>query len=147
MKKQIVTLSVLSVLLMIAASNVKAEEANQPLQARSAVDVLTKESTPAPVPLIPNAINIQNNADHAIWITIYNSFGSIRDSGCIAQGGQVHFNNYYAPLPYKVRAEVTTNNDCSGKVIFDTNTQVGMPITGSGVGISLEKGTNNYYFY
>jgi len=130
MKKQIVTLSVLSVLLMIAANTVKAET-----------------TTPAPVPLIPNAINVQNNADHAIWITIYNSFGSIRDSGCIKIGDAVHYNNYYAPLPYKVRAEVTTNNDCSGRVIFDTNMQVSMPITGSGVGISLEKSATGYYFY
>jgi len=134
MKKQIVTLSVLSVLLMITAASVNAQEP-------------TKTTTPAPVPTIANAINIQNNADHAIWITIYNSFSSIRDAGCIKIGDAVHFNNYYAPLPYKVRAEVTTNNDCSGPVIFDTNMQVSMPITGSGVGISLEKSATGYYFY
>ena len=134
MNKQIVTLSLLASILMIVGANA------QPLQA-------TAPATPAPVPTFANAINVQNNADHAIWITIYNSFNSIRDAGCISIGEAKHFNNYYAPLPYKVRAEVTTNNDCSGKVIFDTNMQVGMPVTGTGVGISLEKSATGYYFY
>jgi hypothetical protein len=92
-------------------------------------------------------ITTRNHADKPMWVTIYNYFGSIRDSGCV-NPGQVHdWTNYYGPLGFKVRAQVTEGANCAGKVIWDRGVWLSVdPI--SGVGVSLEKNIKggDYFF-
>lgn len=79
-----------------------------------------------------STLEAQNGlTDKTVWVTIYNFFGSIRDSGCVQPGQKRGWDNYYdMGLAYSMRFEVKNGVNCSGDTIYD-----------NGLGISDIHGT------
>lgn len=64
------------------------------------------------------------------WVTIYNTFGSIRDVGCVNAGEKRTWTGYYPPLSYKVRAEIAPAGNCQGGKIGDISKWLGKTADG-----------------
>ena len=110
---------------------------------------------PAPTPaeakysFEDDAITAVNNSGKSMWVTIYNSFGSIRDEGCVATGVSNNFHHYYGSLPFGVKTEVTENTDCSGKVLHSDAllVKMGKKDGKRGTGTSLRLGSDGYQYF
>lgn len=62
------------------------------------------------------------NNGKTVWVTIYNFFGSIRDSGCVQPGEKRAWDDYYdMGLAYGMRFEVKSGANCSGDTIYDSS--------------------------
>jgi len=140
----------LSALLMFASLSARAQPVNsQVTDAVSQTNVRVLGQGPNMLAESPNApgatIAIKNNTQKTAWMTIYNTFGSIRDSGCVQPGQEIQFHNYYGPLAYKVRAEVTAAAGCAGAIIADISTAGGVSIN-AGLDVSIEQGASGSYY-
>ena len=79
-----------------------------------------------------------------VWATIYNGFGSIRDSGCVQVGQEKLFSGYIDfGMYWKVRLEVKDGPNCSGATIRDIDT--GFKEVGGGVGVRILNLENGDY--
>jgi len=91
------------------------------------------------------AISITNNTGKSTWVTIYNFAESIRDSGCVNPGETKTFYNYFGPIQYSVRGEVTQGARCGGNVISDSRVSVSVPLN-VGADVSVEQDVNHHYY-
>jgi hypothetical protein len=67
------------------------------------------------------ATNGVNNGK-SVWVTIYNVFDSIRDSGCVQPGERRGWDDYYdMHFAYRMRFEVKDGVNCSGNTIYDSS--------------------------
>ncbi len=89
-------------------------------------------------------IQVQNKSDRSAWVTIYNTFESIRDVGCVKANDQIAFSGYKGPLPFKIRVEAKENVNCGGNTVFDASGTVSLMTAWKGIGI-LEGSANTGY--
>ncbi|WII72355.1 hypothetical protein QJS83_00555 [Bdellovibrio sp. 22V] len=58
----------------------------------------------------------------SVWVTIYNVFQDIRDSGCVQPGERRGWGGYYDyGFAYSVRFEVKDGPNCSGVTLYDNS--------------------------
>ena len=86
-----------------------------------------------------------NGTGHSMWVTIYNTFDSIRDSGCVKEGEERVFTGYYNPMTFRFRAEVTKDVNCGGPKVDDLSLNFAMPFKGDGTAIQLMNGDRGFY--
>ena len=82
---------------------------------------------------------------HSMWVTLYNAFDSIRDSGCVKEGEERVFTGYYNPMSFRFRAEVTKDVNCGGRKADDLFLNLSMPFNGDGIAIQLMNGDRGFY--
>lgn len=139
MKTQLLALTILIASLATGAPS-KAEElsANElrEIAIQHETDALHGQSGMGEGHLIIN----QNTSGQSGWVTIYNMFGDIRDSGCVKQNNVIEFGDYWGPLFYKVRVEMKERADCGGRTLFDDS------VTFSGGGTTYIRGDSTHGF-
>ena len=77
MKKLIALTALLALILSSLPLLAHADEGNEEQQTSPRTGLLKISS---------DTISVKNETDHAVWITIYNTFDSIRDYGCLKPG-------------------------------------------------------------
>jgi len=121
MNKQTSILGTLTIAFMlIITSNVKADGLDSPVVNPQVTDAVTTPSTRAIQPFVITTIN--HTKTNPVWITIYNTFGMITDSGCVYPGTSRDWSPYMPVMNYEVRSEMMEGKDCAGRKIHDDST-------------------------